>query len=473
MTPRDWELLSEWVDGALGGEERVAFERRLANEPELASAARQLRALSSAAAGLAPSAEDTLAAGKVSTSPHAWGVTGLVVLLGVVVGSAVLFNHSAPTASQPVTTAPARLSMEPSQPLPHVIGSHDAGDSMTRSLDASVLAPLAAILVATAAGPSGAEAPLPAAANPGDAGTGKKPIVLAIGGKLRLEVPVSTVRAVPTGLVELIKWGEWTTVEGRTAGLVLLELTGVDGGVGERIEVRVEPFVSPEEPQLVGLGETFSVLTPGRIRWSIGDRTVARVTESTSELKVRGERGGSTTLNVWFEDGTSRRWPVQVDPDAHVIRLGVGKLMLLNIPVMKSYSVTPAGIVNVTKRNDKLVYIKAVREGLATLEVEQPGGAPARYRLFVTAHHPLDLDNTHRGVQVPVVVAATDIPENTVVTLEMISQRSLAAHLVTPSQVKPDSSMSIVNRRILVPLKTGESVLWSHFGMTSPATLGE
>lgn len=67
---------------------------------------------------------------------------------------------------------------------------------------------------------------------------------------------------------------------------------------------------------------------------------------------------------------------------------------------------------------------------------------------------------------VPVVVASQDIPENTVVTFEMISQRSVPEQFVTSSVVKPDSASYIVNQRILVPAQAGDMMLWSQFETT-------
>lgn len=70
---------------------------------------------------------------------------------------------------------------------------------------------------------------------------------------------------------------------------------------------------------------------------------------------------------------------------------------------------------------------------------------------------------------VPIVVAAQDIPENTVVTMEMISQRSVPEQFVTSSVVKPDSASYIVNQRTLVPLQAGDMMLWSAFETTRAA----
>src|SRR6476646_7792759 len=62
---------------------------------------------------------------------------------------------------------------------------------------------------------------------------------------------------------------------------------------------------------------------------------------------------------------------------------------------------------------------------------------------------------------VPVVVAADDIPEGTVVTFDMVSQRSVPEQFITSSVVKPDSASYIVNQKVLVPLQAGDPLLWS------------
>ena len=67
---------------------------------------------------------------------------------------------------------------------------------------------------------------------------------------------------------------------------------------------------------------------------------------------------------------------------------------------------------------------------------------------------------------VPVVVAAQDIPEDTIVTMEMISQRSIPEQFVTSSVVKPDSASYVVNQKVLVPLQAGDPLLWSQFETT-------
>jgi pilus assembly protein CpaB len=70
---------------------------------------------------------------------------------------------------------------------------------------------------------------------------------------------------------------------------------------------------------------------------------------------------------------------------------------------------------------------------------------------------------------VPVVVAAIDISEGTVVTFDMISQRSVPEQFVTSSVVKPDSASYVVNQKVLVPVQAGDPLLWSQFETTKAA----
>jgi pilus assembly protein CpaB len=70
---------------------------------------------------------------------------------------------------------------------------------------------------------------------------------------------------------------------------------------------------------------------------------------------------------------------------------------------------------------------------------------------------------------VPVVVATVDISEGTVVTTEMIQQRSIPEQFVTSSVVKPDSASYIVNQKVLVALQAGDPLLWSQFETTKAA----
>jgi pilus assembly protein CpaB len=70
---------------------------------------------------------------------------------------------------------------------------------------------------------------------------------------------------------------------------------------------------------------------------------------------------------------------------------------------------------------------------------------------------------------VPVIVAAQDIPEGTSVSYEMVSQRAIPEQFVTSSVVKPDSASYVVGQRVLVPLQTGDPLLWSQFETSKAA----
>ena len=70
---------------------------------------------------------------------------------------------------------------------------------------------------------------------------------------------------------------------------------------------------------------------------------------------------------------------------------------------------------------------------------------------------------------VPVVVAAVDIPEDSVVTMEVISQRSIPEQFVTSSVVKPDSASYVVNQKTHVALQAGDPLRWSDFGSQKSA----
>ena len=67
---------------------------------------------------------------------------------------------------------------------------------------------------------------------------------------------------------------------------------------------------------------------------------------------------------------------------------------------------------------------------------------------------------------VPVVVAAVDLSEGQVVTMEMISQRSVPEQFVSASVVKPDSATYVVGQKVMVSLQAGDPLLWSQFETT-------
>src|SRR5207237_9958203 len=70
---------------------------------------------------------------------------------------------------------------------------------------------------------------------------------------------------------------------------------------------------------------------------------------------------------------------------------------------------------------------------------------------------------------VPVVVAAVDINEGSVITFDMISQRAVPEQFITSSVVKPDSASYVVNQKVLVPVQAGDPLLWSQFETTKAA----
>lgn len=73
-------------------------------------------------------------------------------------------------------------------------------------------------------------------------------------------------------------------------------------------------------------------------------------------------------------------------------------------------------------------------------------------------------DDVRRGWNlVPVVVAAVDISEGTVVDVNMIQQRSVPEQFVTSSVIKPDSASYVVNQKVLVALQAGDPLLWTQF----------
>lgn len=70
---------------------------------------------------------------------------------------------------------------------------------------------------------------------------------------------------------------------------------------------------------------------------------------------------------------------------------------------------------------------------------------------------------------VPVIVANQDLAEGTVITYEMVSQRPIPEQFVTSSIVKPDSASYIIGQKVLVPLQTGDPLLWSQFETSKAA----
>lgn len=65
-----------------------------------------------------------------------------------------------------------------------------------------------------------------------------------------------------------------------------------------------------------------------------------------------------------------------------------------------------------------------------------------------------------------VVTAARDVPEGTVLDMDMIQQQPIPEQFVTGSVVRPDSVNYVVGQKVMVPLQRGDPILWSHFEST-------
>ncbi len=64
---------------------------------------------------------------------------------------------------------------------------------------------------------------------------------------------------------------------------------------------------------------------------------------------------------------------------------------------------------------------------------------------------------------IPIVTAAVDMKEGTIVTFEMLQQRMMPVRFVTSSIVKPDSASYIVGHPLNVPVQKGDAMLWTQF----------
>ena len=64
---------------------------------------------------------------------------------------------------------------------------------------------------------------------------------------------------------------------------------------------------------------------------------------------------------------------------------------------------------------------------------------------------------------VPVVVAAQDIAEGTVLDFDMISQRNIPEQFVSGSVIKPENANYVVGQKVSVSIQQGDPLLWSQF----------
>ena len=100
-------------------------------------------------------------------------------------------------------------------------------------------------------------------------------------------------------------------------------------------------------------------------------------------------------------------------------------------------------------RSVAVTCVAAIAIGLFASTRPQPAPVPA----------PVALED--EGV--PIVAAAVDIPEGTVVTFDMLVQRTVPRRYVTSSVVKPDSASYIINERTRTPFQQGDPLVWSAF----------
>ncbi|HUB09186.1 MAG TPA: Flp pilus assembly protein CpaB [Myxococcales bacterium] len=80
----------------------------------------------------------------------------------------------------------------------------------------------------------------------------------------------------------------------------------------------------------------------------------------------------------------------------------------------------------------------------------------------------LDRRNAERNARkgwdlVPIVVAAQDVDEGTVLTTDMIAQQPMPSRFVTPSVIKPENYSYVVGQKVLVNLHKHDPLLWTQF----------
>ena len=82
---------------------------------------------------------------------------------------------------------------------------------------------------------------------------------------------------------------------------------------------------------------------------------------------------------------------------------------------------------------------------------------------------PHDVPTAAEEKWVPVVMAAHDMTEGTIVTFDDLVQKSMPERLVTTSIVKPDLASYIIGQKLTVAVQTGDALLWSQFETTRAA----
>lgn len=392
MTPRDWELLSDWLDGTLEAAARGEFERRLELEAALAEAARRLRALEGVAARQGPTADDVALSRRVVTAGRAsgWGPGPWVLLVVVALGAALWLAGRAATVTdagapalahdQPLTAQP----MEPSDPALHETTSSTHGDAMNPT-DAAVVA---ALVLLTA----------PASA---DAGPPRETSTLHLElGRVEVlaEAPVR-VTAEPAEVLKTRVTSSSVIVRGQRPGAGTLTLEFPDGGRETRTFV-VDAPASGSRTQLVTGGWAFFA-APDLVRWSVGDPGVATVEVKDPDggvLVVQGLRPGATTLEAWSADGSARKWAVDVGPaPSSKVRLGIGAQKVVSVEDTRTVTVEGASI-DLKRLGNKQVLLVGRAAGQAVVHLsDKPGDelvVTAESRTPPAGSAPLFLDAT-------------------------------------------------------------------------------
>lgn len=415
MTENDWLLLSEWLDGSLGVEARERLEARFVSEPQLAEAARRLRALEVLAKSATPTGADRRAWAPQRTS-WPFGVLGLLLLAA---GAALLGRGSCGGTASALDAGPAiavrtettleldqhdtvldptfddagrhtpaetALTMEPGAAPPHGTTKPIRGaQPMPLRADASVVVAASALLFAIAparpdAGGFDAGAAIVDAGSP-DAGALRPTLRLRRGDRYLTGAAVTATQ--PAGVVKVSATGVVWSLEAMTVGSTVLRLDR-DGGVFE-LEVIVVDEISQPHTVMLGVGAAKQVLAPGRVRWSVGDTELVEVVERGPILELRGKHVGSTTLEAWFSEGEHRTWPVVVRAPSTELRLEVGRQRVLWISSGSTWKVTPPGLASGKVLGASLL-LKGEVAGTGTLEFVDPSGTSKSVVMVVSGN---------------------------------------------------------------------------------------
>lgn len=63
----------------------------------------------------------------------------------------------------------------------------------------------------------------------------------------------------------------------------------------------------------------------------------------------------------------------------------------------------------------------------------------------------------------PILVASVDSPDGLEMELARMARSEMPERFVSPSMVRPEHAQTLVGQRLVVPLRAGDPILWSHF----------